>query len=64
MWRPQFRQYRLAYCYTPSTVDDLPGMTSGLRNWLKQAIQKVQLDEAISGILEARPHLSKSSLNK
>lgn len=43
MWRPQFRQYRLAYCYTPSTVDELPGMkeNSGLRNWLKQAIQKV-----------------------
>lgn len=56
MWRPQFRQYRLAYCYTPSTVDELPGMkeNSGLRNWLKQAIQKVQLEEAISGILEAR----------
>jgi hypothetical protein len=54
VWRPQFRQYRLAYCYTPSTVEELPGIkeNAGLRNWLQQAIQKVQLDEAITGILE------------
>eukprot|EP00435_Cladocopium_sp_Y103_P027248 s1216_g6.t1 len=58
VWRPQFRQYRLAYCYTPSTVEELPGIkeNAGLRNWLQQAIQKVQLDEAITGILEVMLH--------
>ncbi|CAJ1334745.1 unnamed protein product [Effrenium voratum] len=58
VWRPQFRQYRLAYCYTPSTVDQLPGVKQNpqLHNWLRQAVEKVQLEEAITGILEVMLH--------
>lgn len=58
VWRPAFRQYRLAYCYTPSTVDELPGVKENaqLRGWLSKAIDQVQLDEAITGILDVMLH--------
>jgi len=53
VWRPQFRQYALAYCYDAKDLDSLPGIKSGsqLHNWLKSAIPKVQPEEATSGIL-------------
>jgi len=58
VWRPDFRQYRLAYCYTPETIEELPGVSgnTGLLGWLKQAIEKVALDEAITGILDVMLH--------
>lgn len=58
VWKPQVRQYRLAYCYTPATIGELPGISGndGLKNWLKQAIDQVKMEEAISGILEVMLH--------
>jgi len=58
VWRPQSRQYRLAYCYTASTIDELPNVkgNAGLQNWLKKAIEQVSDDEAIPGILDVMLH--------
>jgi len=53
IWRPQFRQYQLAFCYDASDIDKLPGVDKGgqLYNWLKGAISKVSYEEAIPGII-------------
>merc|ERR1712007_180700 len=53
VWKPQYRQYQLAYCYDPNDMHTLPGVDKGgqLDEWLKQAIAKVKVDEAIKGIL-------------
>lgn len=53
VWRPQYRQYQLAYCYEPKDMHKLPGVEKGgqLHDWLKDAIGKVKSDEAIPGIL-------------
>merc|ERR1712232_681673 len=53
VWKPQFRQYQLAYCYEPNELHSLPGIDKGgqLDEWLKQAIAKVKTDEAVKGIL-------------
>lgn len=53
VWRPQFRQYQLAYCYDPKEIHNLPGVEkgSGLHTWLKDAIQKITTEEALTGIL-------------
>eukprot|EP00429_Kryptoperidinium_foliaceum_P052093 CAMPEP_0176091406 /NCGR_PEP_ID=MMETSP0120_2-20121206/45783_1 /TAXON_ID=160619 /ORGANISM="Kryptoperidinium foliaceum, Strain CCMP 1326" /LENGTH=557 /DNA_ID=CAMNT_0017425299 /DNA_START=23 /DNA_END=1696 /DNA_ORIENTATION=+ len=53
VWRPQIRQYQLAYCYDPKDLHLLPGVEKGsdLYNWLKDAIAKVKLDELLPGIL-------------
>merc|ERR1712217_359093 len=53
VWKPQFRQYQLAYCYEPKDMHTLPGVDKGgqLDEWLKQAIAKVKTEEAITGIL-------------
>lgn len=53
IWRPQFRQFQLAYCYKPADIESLPGVKGNtqLNDWLKEAIGKVKSDEAISGIL-------------
>lgn len=53
VWRPQFRQFQLAYCYDPKDLHQLPGVTKGsqLHEWLKEAISKVKSEEAVSGIL-------------
>eukprot|EP00931_Biecheleriopsis_adriatica_P088144 TRINITY_DN62521_c0_g1_i1.p1 TRINITY_DN62521_c0_g1~~TRINITY_DN62521_c0_g1_i1.p1 ORF type:complete len:556 (+),score=155.53 TRINITY_DN62521_c0_g1_i1:76-1743(+) len=58
VWQPNFRQFRLAYCYTPDTISELPGVTGnqGLNNWLSQAIKQVKAEEAIGGILEVMLH--------
>merc|ERR1719210_2488556 len=49
VWRPQFRQYQLAFCYKPEDVDKLPGVTKGsqLGNWLTEAVGKVNHDESV-----------------
>lgn len=53
VWRPQFRQFQLAYCYDSKELTDLPGVQKGsqLHEWLQEAIKKVKAEEAISGIL-------------
>jgi len=53
VWRPQFRQYQLAYCYDPKDLHKLPGVEKGgqLDRWLKDAVGKVRPDEAVPGIL-------------
>lgn len=53
VWRPQWRQYQLAYCYDNDELHEMPGMekNSQLHNWLKGAIAKVSMDEALPGIL-------------
>mmetsp|Transcript_21842 Transcript_21842/g.49752 ORF Transcript_21842/g.49752 Transcript_21842/m.49752 type:complete len:555 (-) Transcript_21842:130-1794(-) len=53
VWRPQFRQFQLAMCYDPSEVDSLPGVKANqqLKVWLVDALKKIKVDEALSGIL-------------
>merc|ERR1712217_1013688 len=53
VWRPQFRQYQLAYCYETKDLHKLPGVEKGsqLHDWLKDAIGKVKNEEALPGIL-------------
>merc|ERR1712227_789199 len=47
VWRPQFRQYQLAYCYDPDDLSKLPGLAtdSKLRNWLSGALSNVEMKE-------------------
>merc|ERR1719401_1399736 len=49
VWRPQFRQYQLAYCYEPKDLHKLPGVDKDpqLHKWLKDAIAKVKWEELI-----------------
>eukprot|EP00933_Yihiella_yeosuensis_P024786 TRINITY_DN19222_c0_g1_i1.p1 TRINITY_DN19222_c0_g1~~TRINITY_DN19222_c0_g1_i1.p1 ORF type:complete len:492 (+),score=110.92 TRINITY_DN19222_c0_g1_i1:1-1476(+) len=53
VWQPGHNQFQLAYCYKPSTVDQLPGAkgNANLLNWLKGAVERVTHDEAVAGIL-------------
>merc|ERR1712113_178849 len=53
VWKPQFRQYQLAYCYEPNELHKMPGMEkdSQLHKWLKDAIAKVKWEELIPGIM-------------
>lgn len=53
IWRPDYRQFQLAYCYDSDDLLKLPGMTKGsqLHTWLTEAIGKVKIDEVIPGIL-------------
>lgn len=53
VWRPQFRQYQLAYCYDTKDLHTLPGMEKGSQQhtWLSGAIKKVSVDEQVPGIL-------------
>jgi len=54
VWRPQFRQFQLAFCYDTKDLHKLQGVDKGsqLHEWLKEAIAKVKSDEAIGGILQ------------
>mmetsp|Transcript_162500 Transcript_162500/g.520888 ORF Transcript_162500/g.520888 Transcript_162500/m.520888 type:complete len:555 (+) Transcript_162500:48-1712(+) len=54
VWRPDFQQFRLAYCYDAKGLEKLPGIEKGSRtyDWLKSAIGSVKQEEAISGILQ------------
>jgi len=53
VWRPQFRQYQLAYCYDTKDLHKLPRVEKGsqLHSWLGEAIGKVKHEEAVGGIL-------------
>lgn len=53
VWRPNFRQYNLAFCYEPKDLEKLPDLKKGtqLYDWLKNAIYKVKEEEQIQGIL-------------
>jgi len=53
IWKPQFSQHQLAYCYDADELGKLPGMEEGNQHhtWLKNAIGRVKLDEVIPGIL-------------
>lgn len=53
VWRPQFQQFRLAYCYDSAALANLPGVTKGSQThtWLQNAIGQMKTEEAISGIL-------------
>eukprot|EP00927_Polykrikos_kofoidii_P050382 TRINITY_DN4429_c0_g1_i1.p1 TRINITY_DN4429_c0_g1~~TRINITY_DN4429_c0_g1_i1.p1 ORF type:complete len:565 (+),score=104.43 TRINITY_DN4429_c0_g1_i1:110-1804(+) len=54
VWRPQFRQYDLAYCYDAHEVEQLPNVKkdSQLHKWLKGAVQQMSHKEATAGILK------------
>lgn len=53
VWRPQFRQYALAFCYEKDELIQLPGVDKGsqFHSWLKEAIFKVSDDELLPGIM-------------
>jgi hypothetical protein len=53
VWRPQFRQYGLAFCHDPKDLSKLPGVDKGsdFANWLSNALSQVKLDEVIDNIL-------------
>jgi hypothetical protein len=53
VWRPQFRQYGLAFCHDPKDLSKLPGVDKGsdFANWLSNALSQVKLDEVIENIL-------------
>lgn len=53
VWRPQFRQYSLAFCYDADSLGKLPGVSGDPKfaNWLSNALKEVKLDELINGIL-------------
>jgi len=54
VWNPNFRQYQLAFCYSPDEMHTLPGVDKGsqFHSWLKDAISKVKNEEVISSILQ------------
>jgi len=53
VWRPQFRQYGLAFCHDPKDLTKLPGVDKGseFASWLSNALSQVKLDEVIENIL-------------
>jgi len=58
VWRPQFRQYQLAFCYNPEDISNLPGVQGDVKfaSWLSQAMKQVKLEELISGIMSTLFH--------
>jgi len=54
VWRPQFRQYSLAFCYDPKDLSKLPGVQKGTEfgDWLSNALSQVKIDELISNIVQ------------
>jgi len=78
VWRPQFRQYSLAYCFDPKDLHKLPGVEKGsqFHNWLTSAVKQVHYDELVNGILtvilqcgsvlalqDTMPHMKVTSLS-
>lgn len=52
VWRPQFRQYQLAFCYNPEDISKLPGTQDPkFASWLAQAMKQVKVEELINGIM-------------
>jgi hypothetical protein len=54
VWRPQFRQFGLAFCQDPKDIDKLPGVSQdpGFAQWLTNALSQVKLEESITSILQ------------
>lgn len=53
VWRPNFRQFQLAFCYDPQDIQKLPQMSKGsqMTSWLENAMIKAKSEEVISGIM-------------
>jgi len=54
VWRPNMRQYQLAFCYGAEETHKLPNVQkdSKLDKWLKNAIDQVSEQEQLPGIFE------------
>merc|ERR1711988_273897 len=55
LWRPQFQNFQLAFCYDPKDLSKLPGVEKGtdFEKWLSNALSQVKDSELISAMLQA-----------